>query len=283
MDDLRITIEGEETDGGRGRERVPTSESNGGSASRERTRAAVTERNRWVNAATAAKADLAMAQIQTIDTQSNAEAEAAKRALEVGDFDDHTARLGKIAELKVQRGQVEAEGRYWQSQPRLPDDPVEAYISRCTPETAKWMRDHPDDAFVIATNSDQRRAAKLNAAHSDAISEGLALDSKEYFAHVETFLNGSDEGRRHHHRGGGSSDGESGAPRVTVLKRGEAPAPGTKHVKMRRAEYEAATEHLTWGFDDPGGRFKKNDPIGVAEYLRRRQIQDNSPEWQRLD
>ena len=70
---------------------------------------------------------------------------------------------------------------------------------------------------------------------------------------------------------------------MTVLKRGEAPAPGTKVVRMKQSEYEAATQHLTWGYDDPHGRFKKNDPIGVREYLRRRQIQDNSPEWQRLD
>jgi hypothetical protein len=47
--------------------------------------------------------------------------------LEIGDFDDHTARMAKIADLKVQRGQIDAERRYYEAQPRLPDDPVEAF------------------------------------------------------------------------------------------------------------------------------------------------------------
>ena len=281
MSDLKITIEGEEPDHGGDRERARTSEIERGSASRERTRAAITERNRWVNAATDAKADLKIAEIQTVDTLSNAAAVAAKRALEIGDFDDHTAQLAKIAELKVHRGQLEAERRYYETQPRLPDDPVEAYVSRCTPETAKWMRDHPDDAFVIATNCDPQRAAKLNAAHSDAIGEGHKLDTPGYFSHVERFLglrdDGGEGGRRRHRDGG--RDGEHGEPAVKILKRGEAPEPGTRLVKMSKRELELATDgSLVW---ETGP--KRGQPLGVAEYLRRRGITDTAPEWQRLD
>jgi hypothetical protein len=80
MSDLKITIEGDEPENAR--ERAPTAPADDVTASRERTRAAIGERNRWLNEATAAKADLAAFRMQTIDTLSNAEAEAAKRALE---------------------------------------------------------------------------------------------------------------------------------------------------------------------------------------------------------
>ena len=46
---------------------------------------------------------------------------------------------------------------------------------------------------------------------------------------------------------------------------------------------KAATQHLTWGYDDPNGRFKKNEPIGVREYLRRRDEIRKDPSWNRLD
>lgn len=179
------------------------------------------------------------------------------------------------------RGQVEAERRHYESIPRLPADPVEAVAQNRTPEAAAWLRAHPE--YVL----DERKAAKATAAHHDALANDLEPDSPAYFDHVEKFIGLRNSGNSRRGRGdGGSSDGvegSGGAAPVTVLKRGEAPVPGTRLVKMRRSEYEAATQHLTWGYDDPHGRFKKSDPIGVAEYLRRRQIQDSSPEWQRLD
>ena len=73
-------------------------------------------------------------------------------------------------------------------QPRaVPSDPVEAFLECCTAPTAKWLRAHPDEAKALALN-DVRRGAKLNAAHSDALAEGLSADTPEYFGHVEKFL-----------------------------------------------------------------------------------------------
>ena len=234
MSDFKVTIEGEEPE--HARERTPTARADDVPASRERTRAAIAERNRWVNAAVDAKADLAASRMQTIDTLSSAEAEAAKRALEMGDFDDDTARMAKIAELKVQRGQVEAERRYYEAQPRLPDDPVEAFIASRDPASRAWLRAHMDDALALATNSDPRRVAKINAADNDAVAEGYERGSKNYFKHVEKFLGmsaGHEEGPRRRRDDGESDYGE---PTVKVLKRGEAPVPGTRLVKMSRRD-----------------------------------------------
>lgn len=219
MSDLKITIEGDDPE--HAPERAPTARADDVPASRERTRAAIAERNRWVNAAVDAKADLAASRVQTIDTLSSAEAEAAKRVMEMGDFDDHTARA-KIADLKVQRGQAEAERRYYEAQPRLPADPVEAFIASRDPASQAWLRAHMDDALALATNSDPRRVAKINAADNDAVAEGYERGSKEYFAHVENFLgmsNGDERGRR---RRGDDGEGDHGERTVKVLKRGEA-------------------------------------------------------------
>ena len=106
-----------------------------------------------------------------------------------------------------------------------------------------------DDALALATHSDPRRVAKINAADNDAVAEGYERGSKEYFAHVENFLgtrNGDERGRRRRDDG----EGDHGEQSVKVLKRGEAPVPGTRLVKMSRREYELATDgSLTWRRD----------------------------------
>jgi hypothetical protein len=47
---------------------------------------------------------------------------------------------------------------------------------------------------------------------------------------------------------------------------------------MSKREYELATEDLTWIYCPNRGK-----PIGLKEYLRRRKITDNAPEWRRLE
>jgi hypothetical protein len=277
MGDFKVTIEGDEPE--HGREPAPKAEAENLPALRERTRAAISERNRWLNEAKYTRANLAASQIQTIDTQSNLAAEAANHAIEVGDYRAHTEQLAKIAELKVQRSQVEQQRRYYETQPDLPDDPVEAFIASRDPDSQAWLRAHMDDAHALATHSDPRRVAKINAADNDAVAEGYERGSKEYFAHVESFLgmrNGDEEGPRRRRDNG---EGDHGESTVKVLKRGEAPVPGTRLVKMSKREYELATDgSLTW---ETGP--KRGQPLGVAEYLRRKGITDTSPEWKKLD
>jgi hypothetical protein len=83
-----------------------------------------------------------------------------------------------------------------------------------------------------ATPEDKRLAAKVNAAHSDAEAEGIAADTPEYFAHVESFL----ERRSRPNRSSRSSDD----PEVNFVRPGE-PIPAG-HARLTQSEYEKATD-----------------------------------------
>jgi hypothetical protein len=244
----------------------------GGNASSEtaRTRAAFVERAQALNELKEARADNAAVRVRAAESQAQAEQAAAVRALEEGNWNDHAARQRKISELAVERARAEDEARYWQSQQTLPSDPVDAFIaSRANePETQAWLRAHPADALVLATGSDPRRQAKLNAADCDAFAAGHARGSKEYFEHVEKYL------------GGKATSGESEPPKriVRVVKSSETPHGPDE---MSRGEHTAATETITWGYE---GGAKRGQPIGVEEYLRRRNAMRKQPGWfQKLD
>jgi hypothetical protein len=99
--------------------------------------------------------------------------------------------------------------------------------------------------------TDPRKNAKLNAAHHDAVAEGHAPSSDGYLAHIERFVGlpgGSNENCGH-------SDNSS--PR-------QAPP---RTIKMSREQYERAKETA------------ESLNLSLPEYLRRKHIMDNSPEW----
>jgi hypothetical protein len=159
--------------------------------------------------------------------------------------------------------------------PAPPADPVAAFIARCEPNTAAWMRAHPEDARVLATDMTSRRAKKLMAADSDAQSEGYVAGSAEYFEHVETFL-----GMRKEQ----AVEVEKPATAVKPVRKVSAPvAPvqqsggvvfgGDTTVHLTQGEARAATDGtLVWNYSDTSGqnKFKKGEPIGVQEFARRK-------------
>ena len=207
MDDFRITVEGEPTGSDRGRgggERMPIAEPEGGPDTTEQVRRTHAERARTHNELRHAKVESSTAKMQALDARPEMEQLAARQALEIGNFDDHTARLRSIAAIDRERAEVEAEGRRWQSQPEVPPDPVEAVACERTPELAAWLRAHPE--FVL----DSREAAKATAAHNDAIAEGFAPDTRDYFDHVEKFV--------------GLRDGGNGGSRRDIATADRAPA-----------------------------------------------------------
>lgn len=67
-------------------------------------------------------------------------------------------------------------------QPRQSDDPVERIAAQLTPQSAAWVRAHPEYA------RDQTKYRKMVAAHELAVADGFAPDSAEYFASVEDTL-----------------------------------------------------------------------------------------------
>lgn len=74
-----------------------------------------------------------------------------------------------------------------------PTDPVEGYIAAINPgqESANWLRKNPD--FV----TDPRKNRQMVRAHEDAVDDGIAINSPQYFDYVEKKLGlRSDESRR---------------------------------------------------------------------------------------
>ena len=68
------------------------------------------------------------------------------------------------------------------AQPRVPDDPVERVAQQLTPQSAAWVRAHPEYA------SDPAKYRKMVAAHELAMADGFSPDTPEYFASVEDTL-----------------------------------------------------------------------------------------------
>jgi hypothetical protein len=166
-------------------------------------------------------------------------------------------------------------------------DPVDAYIARCPPATAEWFRAHRDDARAVAmsvmggaSDAETRRASKLNAAHNDAIAEGLRPESESYFRHVETFIAPRQQQRTETRANAGNGQAQPNVkprrPAVPVAPVNGSPGGtngGGPEVRLSRGEVESATGGaLVWNYDDPTGqkRFKKGDPIGVQEFARRK-------------
>jgi hypothetical protein len=120
----------------------------------------------------------------------------------------------------------------------------------------------------------ERKLAKLQAAHSDAIAEGIEPDTDAYFTYVNSFLDldGAGAGRR-----SSSSSATGAAPlRVRVTNNPNKVGPGEVH--MTPGEYKAATETLLW----PHGP-NKGQPLGVVEYLKRRGIMRKEGRYNQLE
>ena len=61
-------------------------------------------------------------------------------------------------------------------------DPVEAFASQLTPQSAAWIRAHPEFA------KDETLKADMIDAHNSAIRRGIQADTPEYFQYVERKL-----------------------------------------------------------------------------------------------
>ena len=218
-------------------------------ASSARTRAAFADAADAVADLRDAKLENAAARLQRIQTQLDGEQAGAARALENGAWEEHAQRQRRLSELAAERVHVEHEWRRLEAQP-LParGDPVQALIqSRASePLTQRWLMEHPSDALALATGSDPRRAAKIQAAHNDALAEGHPTGSRQYLEHVDRYLGG-----------GGGNERQPGKRVVHVVKRGQA-ASGDN--ELTKGEYTAATESVCWGNENPA---KRGQPVGV--------------------
>lgn len=235
-----------------------------------------------------AKKQVANSQLDTIVTALNAaksDAEQAKRdiriAKEAGDIEAEIEAQDRLAqsradERRLDEAKSDLEARA-KAPPRRQDaepaDIVEAYVRGRTAPTANWLRAHPE--FI----RDPRKQSKLTAAHYDAEAEGLVADTPEYFAYVEEFLGlpvdsaaASAASQRAKARIEAPQRRASApvAPAGPAANGGNGSSGGTT-VTLTKGENLAATDGThTWNYDDPKGKFKKGDPIGVQEFARRK-------------
>jgi hypothetical protein len=229
------------------------------------TRAAFAERAQAQTEALEAKRDFVAAKLYEIEARSHLAKEQIQKANESGDWEQLAERQQEISRLEAQRHSFELAQLSRAQVP--PADPIEAFISGRASATQAWLRAHPDDARALALSvagqasvDDQRRSAKINAAHNDAVAEGLDPDTPKYFAYVEEFL----ERRSRPSRSG------SDEPKVNFIRRDD-PTPAG-HVRLSKAEYEKATDGtLVWNYGPNKGK-----PLGAHEYARRKIAMKNT-------
>jgi hypothetical protein len=255
---------------------------------------------------------------------ATAEAEAAQKdfeaAAEAGDFKKQgdaqrriaraEAKLGRLDEAKadIEVRRADTEKRTGNPNATVETarreapvaDPIEAVLSQMRPETAAWIRAHPEHGMALARDvagrasaEDIRRANKLRAAHSDAIAEGYGQDTPEYFRHVETFVgitSSSTKAQKEAANGAGRQQQNGSGERTRRSSPAVAPVSGTgsggaggnggTEVRLSAKEAEAAKDGThVW---NPGNKhpktgepIKRDDPlvgqpIGTREFAKRK-------------
>lgn len=240
------------------------------------------------------ESEVVTSQLETVESGiAAAEAEAANAeaaisaALEAGDG-PALARAQRAMSIAVSRGErlkeakddladaakrkptQDAQTRQQPPQRRAPADPVEAMIAAngISAKSAAWIRAHPE---VV---TDKKMNARMMAAHNLALADDIAVESEEYFQRIEEGIKPAvtktaakpaaqqqqNDGRRPS-SAAASASGASGG-----LNGG-----GTE-VRLTRGEANSATDGtIIWNYDSPDGKFKKGDPIGLAEFARRKQ------------
>lgn len=235
--------------------------------------------------------DLISSQMDTVLSgiaAADAEVEAAERehiaASEAGDFPAQARALRKIAGAESRKTRLAeakddledaAKRRPAPGQPQRPApaarpaqaDPVEQLASTLSQRSAAWIRSHPECV------TDAKMNARMMAAHNMAVAEDVALDSDEYFRRIEDGVKPKSavptptptptpgDGRR---------PSSAAAP---ASGSGGALNGGGTEVRLTRGEALSAQDGtICWNYPDPTGqnRWQKGDPIGVAEFARRK-------------
>jgi hypothetical protein len=244
--------------------------------------------------------DQVTAGIAAAQSEADSAADALQAAQEAGDWakakvlqrtlaraEAKLLRLDEAkSEIEAERARRAAEPETRRAEPQqqrqVAPDPIEEFINRQSPLSRDWLKAHRE--FI----TDQRKNAKLVAAHNDAIAEGLVVESPEYFSHVETFVGlrqAEQRAPQQQRQNGANGNGRATAqaapkrrPAVPVAPVNQASGGGSEgnggtQVSLTPGEARTATDGtLIWNYDDKSGknRFKKGDPIGLQEMARRK-------------
>jgi len=195
----------------------------------------------------------------------------AQRALARGET--QLAQLGEARDsLRTSAQRQTTQQQPQRQQPRQAQhDPVEAVAANMSPKSAAWIRAHPDCI------TDQKKNARMLAAHHAAVADGIALDSDEYFDRIEKGVSPVQQqqkapAKEQQQKEAGDGRRPSSAA-ASAAGAGGGMNGGSVSVKLTAREIASATDGtLVWNYDDPTGqnRFKKGDAIGIAEMARRK-------------
>jgi hypothetical protein len=117
----------------------------------------------------------------------------------------------------------------------VPADPVEAFASRLSSTSAEWVRRNPQ--FV----TDPRLNRKMIRAHEDAVDDGIAVDTPEYFAAIEAKLGVAKTAETGDQYAAKVVQRRDAAPAAAPVSRGT--STGSKNVmRLTAAQREAAKD-----------------------------------------
>lgn len=184
---------------------------------------------------------------------------------------DASYRIGRLEEGKADLEARKAEPAQTRQEPTravpVEADPVERALANVTPRTAAWLREHKE--FV----TDPKLNKKANAAHASAIAEDYIPDTDAYFDFCERFLGIKEEpAARTEQRQQPTTRTRTAMPAAPVSREGgSSNGSGGQAVTLTPGEQRAATDgSVVHNWDDPNGKFKKGDPVGLKEYARRK-------------
>ncbi len=130
--------------------------------------------------------DLVTNAIATVTQANDQLEEKYAAALQAGDFAGAAKINREMSNNSAKLLQLESGKQRLESAPkpvaRAPQDPVEKFAQSLSPQSAAWVRSHPE--YV----RDPKKNSKMLAAHQMALADDIAADSPEYFAAIERTL-----------------------------------------------------------------------------------------------
>jgi hypothetical protein len=281
-------------------QKVKTASDDAAARDRQARLSAEAEAQRARTEAHTARSESLDTQLSAIDDRilsAKAAADAAETELvsaqEAGDWKRVAQAQRKLSRAEAEGVELERAKTDWETRKaqtpqrsetdarQIPADPVEAFMASRTPTTQSWLRTHMEHTRAIgkfyagqATAEEAKLARKLIAASSDAEAEGYAVDTPEYFSHLETFIAPKKPEPK--------AEAKPATPRrqsvpAAPVNGGSSPSAssgGPVNVRLTKGQAEAATDYsIVWNRGDVLAKRCTADqvgqPIGVHEMARR--------------
>lgn len=163
------------------------------------------------------------------------------------------------------RNKQEAEKPKEQPKPQSLSDPFEAAIAPLSQRTQRWFREQKTAGRDYI--GDKTLNAKATSAHYGALAEGFSPDTDGYFEFCEKALGLREQKTI-------EPKARTAAMPSAPVSRDNSPSGGQlspTQVVLTKGEVLAAEDGtIVYNWNDPGGKFKKGDPIGRVEMAKRK-------------